>query len=821
MHDHHIEFQDKAVEKLVTGFKELTYAAKPGATMILKAPTGSGKTVMLAKMLDALLVDELPGEFVYIWASMGDLAHQSYLKFHDQYLPDSEYSMLELSSLTADELPANTILFCNWEKMFQIKHTTDDNGDEIEIFNNVFVRVGEDGRNLQEVLERTRLAGRRIVLIVDEAHRTYLGRNSQKLVETVIRPDLTIEVSATPLLKLPDGYYEQNIGRYIEVPFGEVRASGLIKNNTIINNNIANVVIDKASADTVVLEAALAQRENLKRLYEEANIDINPLILVQLPSEGADKMSEADETTREVVERFMEDHGITYENGKLAIWVSGEHFPEDVKTSSIKNNSEIEVMIFKQAIATGWDCPRASILVMLRDIKSITFEVQTVGRILRMPELKHYKNSVLNSAYVFTNINSIALREDADTIAFFKNHFSYRNPSLKIDDIAWPNVHRERVVGQRNRLNQNFRPIFLSMMDDKFNIQPSDTNNMRREKIDDLLEIYSDELTIPMLSDVEIDNLDNIDAKIFERDQALHVEADAPFIERTFNYFLKAESSPYAVHDSSRILKQCIYKWFSDNDFNDEPEVQRIIACSLQNQRLISGVIEAAKAEFSLTMGKETELRLSAFSLPIEQEFGDKYEAYPMSKHILQPFYRPSLESSKIAFETERIFEQAINDSEKVVWWYRNGTSEPKYFGVPYQHEDENGIITDKIFYPDYIVKFTDNTIGIFDTKAGDTANPDTQRGEDVNEKADGLQAFLKDYTGIVEAFREQKIDVDDYAGLWGGIINVDVNKKRFHLQGDAVNAEMAKNAFLGDWSSINNIKDTHYDKNNWASFDI
>ena len=59
-----------------------------------------------------------------------------------------------------------------------------------------------------------------------------------------------------------------------------------------------------------------------------------------------------------------------------------------------KNENEVEVMILKQAIALGWDCPRAQILVLFRDWKSITFSIQTVGRIMRMPEIKkgHYKN---------------------------------------------------------------------------------------------------------------------------------------------------------------------------------------------------------------------------------------------------------------------------------------------------------------------------------------------------------------------------------------------------------------------------------------------
>lgn len=212
------------------------------------------------------------------------------------------------------------------------------------------------------------------------------------MVQEVIKPDLVIEVSATPSTKFEQGYYENNTGRYVKVPIRDVIESGLIKNNTVINNDIAGAV-DKNSADTAVLAAALRQRETLAEKYRHQGTNISPLVLVQLPTDSSEKMSEIDQTTRETVEKFMDENGINYDNGKLAIWVSGDHYPEDVKTSVVKNDSPIEVLIFKQAIATGWDCPRASILVMLRDIKSVTFEIQTVGRILRMPELKHYDDS--------------------------------------------------------------------------------------------------------------------------------------------------------------------------------------------------------------------------------------------------------------------------------------------------------------------------------------------------------------------------------------------------------------------------------------------
>ena len=56
----------------------------------------------------------------------------------------------------------------------------------------------------------------------------------------------------------------------------------------------------------------------------------------------------------------------------------------------------------KQAISTGWDCPRAKILVKLRDNMSEDFETQTIGRIRRMPQAKHYNNILLDNCYLYT-----------------------------------------------------------------------------------------------------------------------------------------------------------------------------------------------------------------------------------------------------------------------------------------------------------------------------------------------------------------------------------------------------------------------------------
>ena len=95
----------------------------------------------------------------------------------------------------------------------------------------------------------------------------------------------------------------------------------------------------------------------------------------------------------------------------MAIYLSGENVNMDEENQPFES---VEVLIFKQAIALGWDCPRAHILAIFRDIKSFAFEVQTIRRICRFPEPEkgYFNNNELNNAYIFSNIPSIELKDN-------------------------------------------------------------------------------------------------------------------------------------------------------------------------------------------------------------------------------------------------------------------------------------------------------------------------------------------------------------------------------------------------------------------------
>src|SRR5699024_2650208 len=176
----------------------------------------------------------------------------------------------------------------------------------------------------------------------------------------------------------------------IEISEEEVIAAGLIKKMLVINQDFPQI-IETENQTEFLLGKALAKQRELRSEFLKIDVDLNPLIVIQLPNKS--------ETLQDSVERYLETKGLTYENGQLAIWLSDRHENlEGIDTPNAKSSA----VIIKQAVATGWDCPRAYILVKLRDNMDETFEIQTIGRIRRMPEAKHYENDILDSCYLYT-----------------------------------------------------------------------------------------------------------------------------------------------------------------------------------------------------------------------------------------------------------------------------------------------------------------------------------------------------------------------------------------------------------------------------------
>ena len=757
------EFQLNTINKSVNNIYELLAEAKlretkgdtEPARFVLKSCTGSGKTIMLAEILRELKERDLIDKYVFVWSAPNKLHTQS-LKKLQGILADTEYRLLDIESLEAGGLAENTILFANWEKLFKIaKKDEPDKDIKKGDFTNRMVRKGEDGRNMQDVLDETREAGYKIILIADESHQTFLGQNSQIFIHEVIKPTLIIEASATP--KLTSDGLSTDKYRCIEVSTDDVVDSGLIKKEIRLNYDIESVAeeLNRDAIETVRI-AGLRKRDELEALYRENGIKVKPLMLVQLPTEDKEELSELDAKVRGIAEEILSDQGYEYYNKNLAIWLSGGE--KENLDNITDNRNMVEVLIFKQAIALGWDCPRAQVLVMLRDIKSEAFQIQTVGRILRMPEAKHYGIDLLDNAYVYTNSGKKVKvdPDDADAKNLIKTQKSFFNPAFQ--NITLPDsVYLHRI--DYGDLRANFKQVLEMELNQAFHIEDSDTAAQRKEKIDERLEIYPEELTTPVISDVVIKNIDDVQEQ--NEIKIINLVSNQVNIERIFRDVLRGFCGKFKNFARSETkIKGTMKPWFSKAGIDWEL-AQRIVTCSESNQHIFSEIFDRAIDRYDTINAEDMRARRQRqdksfdFSIPQIDEFNEHYSNVHAIKSIMVPYYRLNK-----PFNTEVLFENALENSKNVEWWFKNGEKMDKYFAVKYYELGTDQKSYGRAFYPDYIVRFTDGRIGIFDTKSGRTATNDF-----ASQKANALQRYISDHKDL---------------NLFGGIINV-VNE-RFYL---------------------------------------
>ncbi len=718
------DYQEVAIKELLGKSKKLI-ASSGNKKLVFKAPTGSGKTIMMAEFLKRLVDDrEVKTPLSFIWTAPRQLHEQSRIKL-ETYFEDTRALKCSLfEDLDDIRIGDNEVLFFNWES--------------INREDNIYIRENERDNNLTNVVLKTKEEGREIILVIDEAHHHATSDISRGLIE-MINPKLTIEVSATPVLTDED--------EKVRVVLDEVKLAGMIKNAVLLNSEFENIlkngkIESKLSQGTeeMVIDTALKKRKELAGFYRKQS-NINPLMLIQLP----DRIGQLEDTMKARVISILKDkYNISTENGKLAIWLSGEHIN---KENVEKADSEVEVLIFKQAIALGWDCPRAQILVLFREWHSPVFTIQTVGRIMRMPEPDngHYAEESLNFGYVYTNLDHIQIMEDTAR-GYITIHTSKRKKNYQPLDLRSYHSIRHR---EQTRLTPRFITIFL---------EESKIYNLK-DKIDK----KSRQINVGYISDKKEDDVDKLVNKVIVADR--DVRAVSSELQKLFDYFVREHLTPFHPEDRSvGRVKDAIYRFFArDLAMYYEEEQDEIIRITLgeKNYQHLINVLETAKTKYQEeTAKRQAELEVDEnWDVPETERLNEDYSQQETKKCLMEPFF------SKDEWKTERAFIAFLEKAGQVEWWFKNGDRDAVYFAVPYPLRDP---VRDKTgdgpapFYVDFIVKMKDGRIGLFDTKAGMTLKV-------AKPKAGGLAYYIQQenekgkklFGGIVT--NTQK----DYSGAW------------------------------------------------------
>ena len=718
------DYQTKAVNELIEKTISMLRCSGDRKKLVFKAPTGAGKTVMASEMLDRLtteLADE-GREVAVIWIAPNKLHQQSYMKMKNFFTETRVLTPVmydELDHSIDGYIKPGEIFFVNWESINKDK--------------NVMVRETENSSSLYDITRRTKERNIPIVVVIDEEH-MFSGRaakQSEKVLHN-INPKVEIRISATPITT-PD--------EMVSVQRDAVIKEQMIKDGISINPSVSDPN-SGMSENEYLLELALEKRNEVKAAYEKLGVRINPLLLIQLPNDSSEVLDDNERTIMEMVKARLDlEHDINIGNNKLAIWLSSEKKNLD----GLENDyNTTEVLLFKQAIALGWDCPRAAVLLIFRDIQSTTFGVQTVGRIMRMPEQKYYPNGLLNHGYVYTNLAKDRIEIVADDINYItKALVAYRKENLA--NVSLPCVYSERLSADRNRLGPDFWPVLVDVFNrhwfkaiiqqDLFHYSPFLENEEEEKQsmessADDFMTDYArNRHNAEQNGNIDL-NLHNIQVSLVT-DVEVTGEADITYVDennmrkfaRTSEELNKALMQFCATFMSkfeklsTPTLRGYLLQLMENYLGFFETESPRIILYHTNKPKFAELVTIAINLyikaiEVRQRAAKQRAFKTYNWEVPANREYSEtsNEEVPGVKEHALVPFIQ-----LKNASSPEKRFEKFLeSNKDSINWWYKNGDEGKQHYSIAYTTIGEG----QGLFYVDFVIRMNDGTIFLFDTKS-------------------------------------------------------------------------------------------------------
>lgn len=650
------------------------------------APTGSGKTLVMAWSIKE--VAKARGNNVaFIWLTLGkgELAEQSRRKLIT-YLNLSGLKVLSIQEAILQSDLAGTVVVAGWDSLNKI----DKDGNIISL-----VMRDNEKTNFPRLCEQTRSNGTPIVLLIDESHTFAFTDKSLEIRNIHIKPAYTLEVSATPK--------HGNWGGSVKITYEEASKAHLIKKNIRQTTFLAWQDGIRAGAKKL---------EELILLAKDGKVNYNPRMLIFLPNVSSIGGTELDEATLLLKNEFS----WTENSGDIVVWMSKYKSPNYERCKD--NNDSSKVIFTKEAIDTGIDIPAVQVIVHLRPQGSTSVEVQKLGRGLRMPELKHYGNSLDNLYFFvfndhkfdFTGADLLKDVLNAKSSAIKPQFAGSVFPSLKLS-------YYERKHPLLEMDSEEFSDIFVPIFSEKlkthnsFNMNDTYTEETREGSLDlDAKSPIYDKYIQSLLVNDSIDSfyMDRLRVKL------KHAFKHLDTIETCIGAYIQEQ-----LPDTNFIYQQV----FTLNNFS---ELDRLIFESIE------------KGEFDLDHSKikrELDFHLQQ-ECYVEGEVNIHYKKFLHDKYFITRGGRSKIESS---------FEEFIDNSANVLWWMKNYDRQyTQSFSVCYGD--------DKVFFPDYIIGMNDGSFLIVDTKCGniDIAEKD---------KREALVAVCASITNIKAGIIKQERD--------------------------------------------------------------
>ncbi len=691
------DFQEKAVLNLL----DLSTDSNSKQTVVMKAPTGAGKTIILIGYVDEYF-NKVNSNTAVIWLcpGKGDLEEQSRKKMIS-VAPHRKTQ--NLFDALQNGFEPETTTFINWELVTKRGNTAIKDSER----KNLFDRIADAHRKNMN-----------FIVIIDEEHSHNTAK--AKVIIDAFAAKHIIRVSATAV--------QNNRYEYFEIDELDVIDEGLITKALYVNEGVEDNIEISNDYD-YLLELADAKRKAIAQRYTEVLPDrkiVRPLVLIQFPNGQPE--------TIKAVETKLESMGYTYDNGMVSIWMSEDK--KDLTDNLTDNDGTPVFLLMKQAISTGWDCPRAKILVKLREGMSEQFEIQTIGRIRRMPEARHYDDDLLDFCYVYTfdETYKAGLLSNMDKAyetrrLFLKDKCKTFTLTKQLRDLD------ANGLGEREVLNKIYDYLISKyhLGNDKKNNQLILTGHGF---------VFGNEIFGQALHGqfVKTDMVMESTAYFTTRQ---HVNTH----EHGMQLLHSVDSIKTVIGMQTAKVKTILERLFRKGGSQKKKllslDTAEFYAFVINNVHLLKEDFR----EVTSSMAQQqvfTMPKTALFHIP-EQDFfkydpGVKNEIEYLSNAYHE--YTSGYATSLVRSTCEMLFEQYCESRDDIEWIYKNGDSGQQYFSIVYQ----DGIQHQWLFYADYIVMKKDGTVWVIETKGGETKGKNKNIDIQIENKFNAFKNYATEH---------------------------------------------------------------------------
>jgi type III restriction enzyme len=403
--------------------------------IVLSAPTGSGKTITVAAVIDWTFggADGVTAlsKTTFLWLSDSpELNQQSKSKLIAacDHVPFHRLVTVESEGFDEERLAPGHVYFINTQLLGKDKLLTKGGDKKTFTF-------------WQTVANTIAAAPEDFVLIIDEAHRGagVSERARKPIMQKFITGSEADSLPAVPLVlgmsATPQRFTEllgntARTQRPVNITPDMVRESGLLKDLIVVTTNKSTTI----ESDLTHLQNAAGRWNHFRERWkayctkEQEKELVNPVLVVQVQDGTGNALTAT--PLNDVVTVIQRETGPLAINEIVHCFQDREEIQyggciiRRMDASRIQDAPDVKVVLFKTALTTGWDCPRAEVMMSFRRSVDATTIAQLVGRMIRTPLARRIESD-----------------EALNVVDLFLPHYDTKNLETVLNALRSPEAH--------------------------------------------------------------------------------------------------------------------------------------------------------------------------------------------------------------------------------------------------------------------------------------------------------------------------------------------------------------------------------------------